>query len=102
MSTVENLTIGEIAAIEKYSGKKMTDFQDETAMDTRTLCAFGYVIAKRLGLQVEISDIEQLSIDEVTQLINQDLPGWTNRGENAEKIAAYLEAHPTDIEAAGE
>ena len=35
MSTVESLTIGEIAAIEKYSGKKMTDFQDETAMDNR-------------------------------------------------------------------
>lgn len=102
MINTDQLTIGEIAAIEKYAGKRLAEFQDENALDTRTLCAFGYVIAKRLGLQVEISDIEQLSIDEITQLMNQDLPTWTGRGEKAEKIAEYLETHPVDIEAAGE
>ncbi|WP_297587734.1 hypothetical protein [uncultured Mobiluncus sp.] len=99
---ITNLTLGEIAAIEKYSGKKLADFQDESNADVRTMCAFGYVIAKRLGLQVEMSDIEQLSIDEITQLIYQDLPTWTDRGEKTEKIAQYLAKHPADIEQAGE
>lgn len=100
---INNLSLGEIAAIEKYSGHSLADFNDDdTNVDTRTMCALGYVIAKRLGLQVEITDIEQLGLDELTQLINQELPTWTNRGEKVQKIAEYLEAHPVDVEAAGE
>lgn len=102
MISTDNLTLGEIAAIEKYSGKRLGEFSEESSFDVRTLTAFGYVISKRLGLQAELSDIEQLSVDEINQLLEQDLPSWTARSEKTEKIAQYLESHPVDTDAAGE
>lgn len=99
------LTIGEIAAIEKYSGHSIADFDDESAFDTKTMCAFGVVIAKRLGLPADISDIEQLSIDELTALLEAPMPNQVGakKSENAEAIAAYLESiSPLDAETQGE
>lgn len=102
MISTDKLTLGEIAAIEKYSGRRLGELSEENNLDIRTLTAFGYVISKRLGLQAELSDIEQLSVDEINQLLEQDLPSWTARSEKAEKIAEYLETHPIDTDAAGE
>lgn len=100
---IEHLTVGEIAAIEKYSGRPISSFENESSYDTRTMCAVGVVIARRLGLKADVEDIEQLTLDELTTLMNQVIPpSRSDKGEKAAAIAEYLEAHPADPDIAGE
>lgn len=100
---IENLTIGEIAAIEKYSGKKigeLTTSQDGD-VDTRMMLALALVFAKRGGFpQAKIEDIEQLTMEEISALLEKPTQHVVKRSEMAEVIAASLP--PLDADAAGE
>lgn len=100
---IENLTIGEIAAIEKYSGKKigeLTTSQDGD-VDTRMMLALALVFAKRGGFpQAKMEDIEQLTMEEISALLEKPTQHVVKRSEMAEAIAASLP--PLDEDAAGE
>lgn len=101
---IENLTIGEIAAIEKYSGKKIgeiTSTAQEGDVDTRMMQALALVFAKRGGFpEAKMEDIEQLTIDEIAALLEKPTQHIAKRSEMAEAIAASLP--PMDVDAAGE
>ncbi|MCI6584471.1 MAG: hypothetical protein MSC45_05320 [Mobiluncus sp.] len=101
---IESLTIGEIAAVEKYSGKKLGEFSAdnmESEVDTRMMMGLALVYAKRSGFpNATMEDIEQLTLDEITALLEKPSLHVTKRSEMAESIAASLP--PVDADAAGE
>lgn len=101
---IENLTIGEIAAIEKYAGRKISEITaaaEDEEVDTRMMIALALVFAKRGGFpEAKIEDIEQLTMEEIAALLEKPTTHIARRSEVVEAIVASLP--PVDSEAAGE
>ncbi|MBB5846546.1 hypothetical protein F4555_001342 [Mobiluncus mulieris] len=101
---ISNLTIGEIAAVEKYSGKKLGEISEAAEgnnVDVRLMTALALVFAKRGGFpQATMDDIEQLNMDEIAALLEKPTQHVAKRSEIAEAIAASLP--PLDAETVGE
>ncbi len=66
---IKNLTIGEIATVEKLSGISLTQIKDKTAPKARLMIAIAYVMEKRTNPKVKVSDIEDLGMDAVMAIV---------------------------------
>lgn len=63
-SALENLTLGEVAAIESLSGQSVAVLADGTAPLGKTMAAMAYVIKRRANLDYKFEDALNLTMAE--------------------------------------
>ena len=66
---INKLTLGEMATVEKFSGQSIGALGDEDAPKSALFAALCYVIKKRENPEFTMDDANNLTMDEVTELL---------------------------------
>lgn len=66
---IETLTIGELRKVEEVSGLPMTKFDDPDSPKAGFMIGIAYVLKRREDPKVKLSDIENMTGDEINDLI---------------------------------
>lgn len=69
---IKNLTIGEIATVEKISGVSLTQIKDPAAPKARLMIAVAYVTRKRAEPKTKLADIEAMTMAEITAIVKPE------------------------------
>jgi hypothetical protein len=67
---ISKLTLGELAKIEELGGMSIDSFGDEGKPKMKMLIALAYVIKRREDKNVTLLQIENMTSDEVTTIID--------------------------------
>jgi hypothetical protein len=70
MIDISRLTIGEAARVEEISGQSITDIADPAKPKARVMIGVAYVMRKRDDPKVKVSDIENLTLDELHTILS--------------------------------
>lgn len=68
---IKNLTIGEIATVEKISGISLTQIKDKSAPKARLMIAIAYVTKRRQEPKTKLVDVEDMTMDEISAILKQ-------------------------------
>ena len=68
---IKNLTIGEIATVEKISGISLTQIKDKSAPKARLMIAVAYVTRKRQDPKTKLVEIEAITMEEISAILKQ-------------------------------
>lgn len=72
MISIDDLTLGEVAEIEKTAGLPLAALADEKALKGKLLQAIAYVAMKREDPKTKFEDAGQLTMKEITDLLSGD------------------------------
>ncbi len=64
------LTLGEIAFVEEYSGQPLNALSNDDAPKGRVLAALACVITRKTNPKFTIASAEKLTVSQATELIN--------------------------------
>lgn len=77
---IKKLTLGELAQVEKLGGHPISSLQDESVPKVKMMTALAFVIKKRENPDFTFTDAENLTMDELENLIG-DLSGDESEGK---------------------
>lgn len=72
--TLEDLTLGDVEEIEKYSGQPLASLGDEKANKGRLMTALAYVIKRKEDPKFSMEQAKQMPMSDITELLNQEDP----------------------------
>ena len=67
---IKNLTLGEIATVERISGQPLVALSDEKAFKGELLAALAFVIKKRSSPSFTIEDAQALTMDDIEDILS--------------------------------
>lgn len=69
---IERLTIGEVRELERISGLSLAQFGQSDAPKAGLMIGTAYVIKRREDPKVKVSDIENMTMQEIQDIIGVD------------------------------
>lgn len=72
MISIDELTLGEVAEIEKTAGQPLAALADEKALKGKLLQAIAYIAMKREDPKAKFEDAGSMKMSEITQLLAGD------------------------------
>jgi hypothetical protein len=69
---IQNLTLGEIATVERLSGRAFADISDESLPKGELLSALAFVIKKRADQSFTYEQAQQLTMSDIELLLAGD------------------------------
>ena len=69
---IQNLTLGEIASVERISGRALAELSDDTAPKGELLSALAFIIKKRTSPSFTLEDAQNLTMKDIEELLAGD------------------------------
>ena len=69
---IDNLTLGEIATVERISGRAFADIADENAPKGELFSALAFVIKKRSEPSFTLEQAQNLTMGDIEKLLESD------------------------------
>lgn len=72
--TLEDLTLGDVEEVEKYSGQPLASLADAESNKGRLMTALAWVIKRKEDPKFTIDDAKKMPMGDITKLLNQEDP----------------------------